>query len=371
MNFYPYLKKILFSLEPETAHDLIKGIGRLTPKVVFKKLTRAANPVLKTYLGGVAINSPIGLAAGFDKNAEMIDWLGVLGFGFVEIGSVTAKATKGNARPRIFRLPEDESLINRMGLPNWGAKAVAHQLMHQKSPMPLGINLAKTPDIGKTPATKRNGVEDFLESFNYLKSFGAYLVLNLSCPNTDDGKTFEDPAIFVELAQAIAQARAREKIRKPVFVKLSPEMNESRVKKMVELACAYQFDGFVVSNTTQNRSSLSTPAKRLELIGRGGVSGGALTQLANRQLRQVSQIIGNDKTLIGVGGVMSAEDLLMKLALGAQFIQVYTGLIYQGPLFVHDLNTRLASFCRKVGVKHYRELVGQMKVVEAGLKNKV
>lgn len=351
-------KKILLTLPPETAHNLVKALSRWAPKDSLRRRTATAARALKADLGGLALKNPVGLAAGFDKNGEMVDFLTSLGFGYLELGSVTARPCGGNARPRIFRLKKDRSLVNRMGLPNCGAEAFVRRLTRQKVLIPYGVNIAKTPDFAQGP-TKLSGVDDFLTTFRRLHFLGNYTVFNLSCPNTGETRTFEDPQLFGELAREIQFARKSLRVKKPVLVKLSPDTEPATLSRLVELALKHELDGFVVTNTTTTRPGLKTPARKVKMIGEGGLSGAALARMANEQLRRVYEITGNDKIIIGVGGIMGFSDLTNKLACGASLFQVYTGLVYNGPFFVRELNRKLIALCRKLGIKNYLELRGK------------
>lgn len=354
---YSVFKKILFSLHPELAHELVKSVAPVFPKALFSRLTTTHSSRLTTHLGTTPLSNPIGLAAGFDKNAELVQFMSSLGFGFLELGSVTAKACAGNSKPRIFRLPEDVSLINRMGLPNHGAKAFAQKLANQKTEIPIGINISKTPDFAQD-VPPLDAVEDYLTTFLEVRHLGDYIVFNLSCPNSGDSKLLEHPDLFQPLAKAIDAERKLHKVKKPLFLKISPDLDLKNLKTLLEIAYEYDFDGFVLTNTTTQRPLRNTSQKRILEIGRGGLSGKALTELANRQLKAVTEIVEKKKTIIGVGGIMTFDDLLTKLSLGATHFQIYTGLIYGGPFFVRDLNRQLDEYCAKVGVKNYQELVG-------------
>lgn len=366
---YPILKKLLFTLEPEAAHVLAKNVTRFSPTSLMTRATRVRSPALKTALGDVPLENPIGLAAGFDKNGEMVPFLASLGFGFLELGSVTAHPCPGNPRPRIFRLPKDDSLINHMGLPNWGAEIFARRFAKVKSRVPIGINIAKMPEFAlppaggkdKTPARTSKtaaGIDDYLITFRKLHSLGDYFTFNLSCPNTLDGATFEDPLLFAELVGEIEACRQELKVTQPVLIKLSPDVARPALQKIVEGAIKHGIDGFVLTNTTPLRPTLKSRKAVVDKIGKGGLSGKPLLTPANRQLANVYQIVGREKILIGVGGIMSFEDLLSKLACGASLFQIYTGFIYKGPFFVRQLNQKLAEFCERRGIKNYHDLIG-------------
>lgn len=359
---YSLLKHLLFLLEPESAHSLAKSCAAILPKAFLRPFACGKWERIACHIGDHQLASPVGLAAGFDKNAEMIATLAALGFGFLEIGSITAKPCPGSLLPRLFRLPEDESLINRLGLPGDGVDVIMARLKSQKNSIPLGLNIAKTPASG--PQKVGDGLEDQLTTFKKIGHEGAYVVFNLSCPNTDDGRTFEDPAQFQLLAKALVQERRAFKQRRPILFKLSPDLDLQNLKKIVEMAMTEGFDGFVVGNTTASRAGLKTNGKKLAAIGDGGLSGAGLTRLANQQLARVFEITGGKAMLVGVGGIMSFADLLAKLACGANFFQIYTGLIYRGPFFARVLSKKLDHYCKKLGVAHYSELIGQKNLIK-------
>lgn len=343
------LKKILFLFDPETAHNLVKELSKTIPVSAIKRWTHVADACLIAKMGSLQMSNPIGLAAGFDKNAEMLDLIHALDFGHAEIGSVTAIPSPGNPKPRIFRLLKDESLINWMGLPNEGASKILERLKKNPPPLPIGINIAKTP--GHTDAA----VADYVTTYTTLATHGDYVVFNLSCPNTEDGKTFEDPVFFAELAGEIKRARQKLGQQKPHLIKISPDLNESGTENLVTLALKNGMDGFVVSNTTKKRTGLVSNLTS-DLKSRGGLSGRGLKNLADKQLAVVRQMAGPKAHLIGVGGILEFDDLVKKLHLGANLVQIYTGFIYRGPFFVRDLNLELLRLCQKLALKHYSEL---------------
>src|SRR3989338_1281677 len=343
---YSLLKRILFTFDPESAHLFVKNLSPFLPKKLLSKKTRHAYPALKTSLGGTLLDNPIGLAAGFDKNGEMLELIYALGFGFSEIGSVTLHPCLGNKKPRLFRYPKDESLMNRLGLPNHGAQVIATRLKKETPKLPYGLNIARTPNFAVPKNDARNGISDFLSTYENLKNLGFYSVLNLSCHNTEDGRTFEDPGLFSELAEALL----KKKSKKPHLIKVSPTLPLQQLNSLCESALKLGFDGFVVSNTSATSE--------------GGVSGRRLLSQANAQLKNVFEITKGKALLIGAGGILSFEDLLTKLSLGAEFFQIYTGLIYRGPFFVAHLNKQLANFCKKLGIKNYRELIGNPEILK-------
>ncbi|MBX7149772.1 quinone-dependent dihydroorotate dehydrogenase [bacterium] len=347
-------------MEPELAHAFVKRGSTLLPKTLIRKSLCLKSAILTSTMGDITFSNPVGLAAGFDKNGEMISFMESLGFGFIEIGSVTTHPCAGNPRPRIFRLPKDESLINRMGLPNWGVSAVHQHLKNQRIKLPLGINVAKTPDFAYAKGVKKlTGIEDITSSFTELYPLASYLTINLSCPNTSDGRTFEDPAVFLELGQELSKIIKKQKKKKTVLVKLSPSLKPESLEKLLKHADDCGFDGFVVSNTSPERMNLISSPQALQKIGSGGLSGHGVLHASNDLLKRVYAITGPSKIIMGVGGIMSFEDLLAKLSLGASHFQVYTGLIYKGPFFIYELNKALLAYCKKLGVDQYLDLRGK------------
>lgn len=336
-------------MEPEMAHALAKNAGKFLPTPLVSRWTRQTSPRLTTEFGGIQLQNPIGLAAGFDKNGEMLPLIKSLGFGFMEVGSVTREAVEGNPKPRVFRLPRDESLINRLGLPNKGVKATIAKLNHDKTNLPYGINIAKTPQAS-------HGIREQIETLELCQKNGFYVVFNLSCPNTKDGRTFEDPKQFKELAQAIRDKRKSLKDTRPYLIKLSPDLNKSSTQKLVEIASP-DFDGFVLGNTSLQLSHLRTSDDLLVKIGSGGISGGALKIKADLLLQNVYEVTRGQKTLIACGGIMNIENLLERFSHGADLVQIYTGLIYRGPLFIVKLLRQLDGHLRKRGMSHFKELL--------------
>ena len=358
-------KPLLFCLSPETAHETIKCLARGWALTPLQKHTTIKSTLLKAKIGPSPLPNPIGLAAGFDKNGEMLPLIQALGFGFVELGSVSFKACHGRPKPRIFRLPHDHSLINRMGLPNHGAQAFAKTMTHNSTKLKYGVSLVKTPDFAfNDDETPLEGIDDFLKSFEKMYFLGAYTVLNLSCPNSGDGKTFEDPVLFEELIATVQKSKKQKGSQKPLLIKLSPDLPTKQVKKLVNLALKNNIDGFVLSNTSTSRASLKSSQSLIQNIGMGGLSGEALKAKSNKLIKTVYDITQGRSTIIGCGGIMDANDVAEKIALGADLVQAYTGLIYKGPLFVRDLNQGLIQICKDYGAKHYLDLRKDPKILK-------
>ncbi len=355
---YKSIRPYLFSFEPETVHDGLRALAEIisafSVDYFIERFYHFEHPLLQTTVAGMQFKSPVGLAAGFDKNAEMLPLMKSLGFGFLEIGSVTAKATKGNPKPRIFRLPDDEAVINRIGLSNIGVEKITKRLGKKKSTLPIGVNIAKTNDssiIGK------NAIEDYF--FSYEKAIGVcdYIVLNISCPNTGDGKTFENPDSLDELLSAIQCRSMGRNISKPLFLKISADLPFDKINGLIEVAQKYNVTGYVVSNTTLDRKGLQTDQQTLVNIGNGGLSGAPLRKKSTDLIRYIYKNFGQP-IIIGVGGISSAEDAYEKIKAGASLVQIYTSLIYQGPSVVRTMNMGLVSLLEQAGYKSVQEAVG-------------
>ncbi|MGI9174933.1 MAG: quinone-dependent dihydroorotate dehydrogenase [Rhodothermales bacterium] len=366
---YALLRPFLFRLEAEQAHRLGMRAARLAqataPSLVARTFEYEAD-VLRQSLWGLDVPNPVGLAAGFDKNAELVPFWAALGFGFAEVGSVSAKAAAGNPRPRAFRLPADQALVNRMGLNNDGALSIAARLATRPTGRPLGVNLAKTHD----PAILGDAtLDDFRESFHLLAPHADYVALNISCPNTTEGKTFEDPASLDALLQTIFEERAALALDVPVLVKLSPPASDpagrgqaaqvgSEMEEVIAVSRAHGVAGFIATNTASDRRGLRTSGQALEQMGRGGLSGRPLAERSTALVRWLYEHTEGAVPIIGVGGVASAEAAYAKIRAGASLVQLYTGLVYEGPGLVRQIKRGLARLLLEDGFASVREAVG-------------
>lgn len=365
---YRLLRPFLFRLDAERAHGLgLRAIrlGQRLPGLV-RGLYGGADLRLSQTVWGLHFASPVGLAAGFDKNAEFVPFWGLLGFGFAEVGSVSARPSGGNPLPRAFRLPADRALVNRMGLNNDGAEAVAARLAATPRPphLVLGVNVAKThsPDI-----LGAAGVDDFRQSVRHLLPHADYLALNVSCPNTAEGKTFETPdALDALLAAVMAEAEARRHGPQrplPVLVKLSPPasggVDVAAVDELVQIARGHGVDGFIASNTAPDREGLTTRQVDIDLVGRGGLSGRPLAARATLLVRHLYRTTDGRVPIVGVGGVDSAEAAYARIRAGASLVQLYTGLVYEGPGLVKQINQGLVRLLERDGLATIGEAVGR------------
>lgn len=321
-----------------------------------------AHPSLHQEIFGKTFANPVGLAAGFDKNARMIPFFRKAGCGFVEVGSVSALKSKGNKKPRAFRLPEDQALINRMGLNNVGAKAVQPRLKQHAGQIafPVGVNIAKThsPSIMGDAA-----IEDFCESFRILAPHADYVALNISCPNTEEGKTFEDPNALDQLLTAIMRERSQMERRMPVLVKVSPPHTahfvlDSFFDEILLVSLAHKVNGFIATNTASDRQNLMTSPQEIERIGKGGLSGQPIRERANGLVKYLYRKTKGKMPIIGVGGIASAEQAYERIKAGASLIQVYTGLVYEGPGLIRSIKQGLVKLMEEDGHSSVAHIVG-------------
>jgi dihydroorotate dehydrogenase len=362
---YEYVRPLLFQLDPEHAHAHTLRVAdwaqRAAPALLEARYAYE-DERLKQRVLGTTVPNPVGLAAGADKNAAVVPFWEAIGLGFVEVGSVSARPSDGNPQPRCFRLPKDEALINRMGLNNDGAEAVAERLERTKGERsrPVGVNIAKThdPDILGADA-----VDDFHESFRLLAPQAAYITLNISCPNTSDGQTFEAPEALDDLLSTIVGGERRPRLKVPVLIKLSPPVSDrvvfdTRLEDLIAVAESHGVDGYVASNTASDRKGLRTPSERVAAIGEGGLSGAPLAERSTALVRYLYRAIDGRVPIIGVGGVHDVASAYEKIQAGASLVQLYTGLVYEGPGVVRRIKEGLVERLRDDGHVSIADAVG-------------
>jgi dihydroorotate dehydrogenase len=357
---YKWIRPALFALDAESAHRIaLRAAGTADAAGLTRLRSSYTHPSLRQDMLGMRFPNPVGIAAGLDKNAEHCRFWQFLGCGFAEVGSVTGRPSVGNARPRAFRLPADRAIVNRMGLNNEGATRVKPRLAaaHRALSMPLGINIAKTNDPS---LTGQLAVDDFVFSFRTLAGSADYVTLNVSCPNTEDGKTFEEPAALDHLLSEIMSVRRGTAPDVPVLVKFSPIGFDSEVElgRLLEVALKHQVHGFVATNTTPERAGLTSRADLVAGVGPGGLSGRPLAERANRAMRMLYRITGGEALLVGVGGIDSPESAFERIASGASLIQVYTGLVYEGPGLLRRIARSLRLMVERAGFSNISEAVG-------------
>ncbi|MEJ2637508.1 MAG: quinone-dependent dihydroorotate dehydrogenase, partial [Calditrichia bacterium] len=317
---YRFLRKILFLFAPERIHDLVIGILKM-PFVskIFLLIYRYEHPALHREVIGLSFQSPVGLAAGFDKNADLLSQWSDLGFGFIEVGTVTPKSQPGNPKPRIFRLVEDEALINRMGFNNEGAEVVRDHLRKRNGKLLIAGNIGKNKI---TPNEK--AVSDYEACFETLYDFVDFFVVNVSSPNTPNLRQLQEKEPLKKLLQRLRQLNQQKPAEKPVLLKIAPDLSDSQLDDIIEIVMELGIDGVVATNTTIRRDNLCANPQQLDSIGEGGLSGKPLNKRSTEIIRYLHQKSGGSFPIIGVGGIHSVEDAMEKFRAGASLIELYT-----------------------------------------------
>jgi len=331
------IKPLLFRKQAEAAHHFtfswIKRLFNLPGlRGLISNNFRYDHPSLEREVFGLKFSNPIGLAAGFDKDAKLIDEMAMLGFGFIEIGTLTPKPQDGNPLPRLFRLPEDEALINRMGFNNEGVEEAVLRLKKRKSNVLIGGNIGKNK---LTPNEK--AAEDYLSCLEALYPYVDYFVVNVSSPNTPNLRDLQEKEPLERLLREVKTAMERYAEPKPVLLKIAPDLSNGQLDDIISIVRQTKIDGIIATNTTIDRKLLKTDPKTVAQIGAGGISGRVLKNRSNEVIRYLSQHLGNGFPIIGVGGVFTVKDAIEKLQAGASLIQVYTGMVYEGPGIVKKL----------------------------------
>lgn len=340
MNLYPLLKPVLFRLDPEEAHHFtihnLKLAGKL-PFLLNLFSGKVGSPKLHRNLFGLDFPNPVGLAAGLDKNGDVIDEMGRMGFGFVEIGTVTPRPQPGNDKPRLFRLVNDSALINRMGFNNVGVEVAAEHLKRRKTDIIVGAN------IGKNKVTSNeDAISDYVFCFKALFEHAHYFVVNVSSPNTPGLRALQDKDSLLGILNALQDINHTKPKAKPVLLKIAPDLTDEQIDDVVSVVRETKIQGIVATNTTISREGLSYSKQEVEAIGMGGLSGQPLTTRSTKVIKRIHrQIAGTDIKLIGVGGIMNAQDAMEKFNAGSDLIQLYSGFIYKGPQLIADINNEL------------------------------
>lgn len=358
---YRAIRPILFRLEAERAHNLVfNGLAACEPFLArrARALQPWMDPALVQRLWGISFPNPVGLAAGFDKDARAPHVWPLLGFGYAELGTITAEAQPGNPAPRVFRLAPDRALINRLGFNNSGAEAVAQRLAHllrtTRPAIPIGINIGKSRVTPLDDATS-----DYVRSLRRLFCFADYVVINVSSPNTPGLRDLQAEEPLAALLAALtkeneALARAQQQPPRPLLVKVAPDLADAALARIVQVARAGGAAGFVATNTTTQRAGLTTPTEEA-----GGLSGAPLRERATAVVRTLYRCAGATLPIIGVGGIFTAEDAYARVRAGAALVQIYTGMIFEGPRLAHRIARGLGDLLRRDGFTHLREAVGR------------
>ncbi len=357
---YSLLRPFIFRLDPETAHRfVIRGLSLMQSiawlRKSFYRQTLIDDPRLNSRHFGLFFPNPVGLAAGFDKNAHVYPGLSALGFGFVEVGTLTPRPQAGNPKPRIFRFPGEQALINRMGFNNDGIEQAKESFSKLPRPsIPIGINLGKNRD---TP--NEQAVDDYLKGLSLLYPYGDYFVINVSSPNTKGLRDLQQMDALQKLLTTIIQQRDsladNFQIYRPILLKIAPDLTEDEVTQIVQTALATKVDALIATNTTLSREGLYSPSRNEA----GGLSGKPLTNRSTKMIRMIYQITRGQLPIIGVGGVFTGQDAFDKIRAGANLIQVYTGMIYQGPWIAKKINVELLKLLDQHQISSIQELVGQ------------
>lgn len=337
------IRPFLFLFDPEKIHHFIFRVLRLKGKIPgFKALMRAIyvynHPSLERKIFGLTFKNPVGLAAGLDKDARLIDEFSCFGFGFIEIGTLTPRPQPGNDKPRLFRLPVDQAIINRMGFNNEGAFEAAARLKKRKSDVIVGGNIGKNKN---TPNDQAH--EDYVQCFEQLYPYVDYFVINVSSPNTPGLRELQEKEPLRKLLQLVKDLTKEKPHPKPILLKIAPDLTNSQLDDVVDILKETNTDGVIATNTTISRSHLATDGDVVKRIGAGGLSGRPLTHRSTEVIRYLRQKLGKDFPIIGVGGIMTSQDAIDKFDAGADLVQLYTGFIYEGPALVKRINKQLAQ----------------------------
>jgi len=332
------IKPLLFLLPPERAHYFVMGLLTFFSKIpgvgrLLRGLFCYEDKRLERKLWGLTFKNPVGLAAGFDKDARWYNELANLGFGFIEIGTVTPKPQTGNPKPRLFRLTADEGLINRMGFNNLGVEAAVQQLKNRSTDIIIGGNIGKNTATDNTDA-----MADYVFSFKALHPYVDYFVVNVSCPNIENLTKLQDTPFLLELLTQLQLFNQEQAKPKPILLKIAPDLNPTQLDEVIDIIRQTKIDGVIATNTTTKRESLQTDAAKVKEIGNGGLSGKPLAERSTEVIRYLAEKSNKAFPIIGVGGIHSAKDALDKLEAGADLVQIYTGFIYEGPQLIKQIN---------------------------------
>tara|TARA_B100000780_G_scaffold26168_1_gene16570 strand:+ start:852 stop:1898 length:1047 start_codon:yes stop_codon:yes gene_type:complete len=344
---FSLLRPYIFTLDPEAAHDM--AIKSLKFNFIPKSFFQVENEeMLFTELFKNKLKNPVGLAAGFDKSAEVYNSLFKFGFGFVEVGTVTPKRQFGNSKPRVFRLVKDRAMINRLGFNNDGIETVSERLKKSPPDEILGVN------IGPNKNTKEK-ILDFLECFSKLNKFANYITVNISSPNTAGLRDFHEEKLLSELLSKLLEIKKKQKTTCPIALKLSPDIKENEITHINEMVLKFKIDGLILTNTTnQNRDSLVDSNKNES----GGLSGFPLQKISLKFIKNFYKLNKGKIPIIGVGGVDSGQSAFEKIAAGATAIQLYTGMVYKGPGIVKNIKKELIKILKKEKIKNIQQAIG-------------
>lgn len=341
---YKFLvRPLLFSFDPEWVHYFALNSLKVINKIplsswLLRKIYSYKDPSLEKELFGIKFKNPVGLAAGFDKNGKYIKEMSNLGFGFIEIGTITPKPQAGNPKKRLFRVQNDLAIINRLGINNDGSIVCAERLKKNNSDVVIGGNIGKN-----TSTSNENADEDYIQNFETLHQYVDYFVLNVSCPNVSNFTKLQDVEFLKKLVPQLKKINSTKPKKKPILIKISPDLNRDQLDETINLILSENLDGIIATNTTTTRENLKTNKNKIKEIGNGGLSGEPLKNKSTDVIRYISKKTNGNLPIIGVGGIMNSKDALDKIEAGADLIQLYTGFIYEGPSIVKKINQYLSK----------------------------
>jgi dihydroorotate dehydrogenase len=355
-HYKSLVKPVFFKIPPETVHDRMINLGKkLGNNAITRSLTsnlfNYKNPKLEQKILGIHFKNPIGLSAGFDKDAQLTDILPSVGFGFEEIGSITGEQCHGNPKPRLWRLINSKSLVVYYGLKNQGCKKIAKRIKNKFFKIPILTSIAKTNS--KSTVSTKDGINDYFKAYKEFTDIGDISVINISCPNTFGGEPFHDSKKLGQLLKKLSEVNST----KPIFIKISPELSETELDKIIQVSRKYKVAGFICTNLSKNRQNLKLKDNITHT--KGGISGKPIEHQSNKIISYIYKKTKGEFIIIGVGGVDSAESAYKKICLGASLIQLITGMIYEGPQLISEINQGLVKLLEKDNLKNISEAIGK------------
>ncbi len=342
---FNFFRPFIFKFSPEVAHSLAIKALKLNNLHFNKSIN---SKFLEINFLGKKLSSPIGVAAGFDKNAEVYNPLFNLGFGFVEVGTITPKPQYGNPKPRVFRLEEDEALINRLGFNNSGSDEISLRIKKEIKKGFLGINIGPNKD-------SQNRIEDYLICFRKLHTLGDYITINISSPNTENLRDFHNKSELNSLIKKLKEEKKKLNSKIPIAIKVSPDLNEDQIDNVAKILLDEEIEIIIISNTSEkNRDNL----KNINKLEKGGLSGKPIQEISNNTIFKFYKILGNKIKIIGVGGVDTGQSAFEKIISGASLVQLYTGMVYKGPGIASKISYELIDILKNKGFKNVSEAIG-------------
>jgi len=342
---FNFFRPFIFKFSPEVAHSLAIKALKLNNLDFNKSIN---SKFLEIDFCGKKLSSPIGVAAGFDKNAEVYNPLFNLGFGFVEVGTITPKPQYGNPKPRVFRLEEDEALINRLGFNNSGSDEISSRIKNEIKKGFLGINIGPNKDT-------QNRIEDYLTCYKKFHMLGDYITINISSPNTENLRDFHNKDELNSLIKELKEEKEKLNSKIPIAVKVSPDLNEEQIDNVAKILLEEKIEIVIISNTSEkNRENLNNINK----LEKGGLSGKPIQEISNKTIFKFYKILGNKTKIIGVGGVDTGKAAFEKIIYGATLVQLYTGMVYRGPGIASKISSELIDILKNKGFKNVSEAIG-------------